>query len=279
MIEPLERGDLDAAAALLERVWPGGAVVAAEKLFEPGTAEPRAFAARESGELAGLAVVAGRYLRVMAVDPAHRGRGVGAALLAAAGSGELIAAAEPGNYLTPGVDAGDAETLGWLERRGFARRGEAVSLLIDVAGNPAVTRQRLDAATDRLLAAGYAIGAVDNAAVAAEVERQYGAAWGREVARAARVFTARDRGGGLAGFAARDGNNRGLGGFGPAATRPEHRGQGVGAALLLACLLDVAAAGHARCTVGWIGPRAFYQRVAGIAGERRYVQMRRPSTS
>ncbi len=80
--------------------------------------------------------------------------------------------------------------------------------------------------------------------------------------------------GGIAGFAAHDGNNRGLGWFGPAGTWPAHRGQGVGEALLLACLVEVAR-DHARCEVAWIGPRTFYERVAGIAGERQFWPMTR----
>jgi predicted N-acetyltransferase YhbS len=78
------------------------------------------------------------------------------------------------------------------------------------------------------------------------------------------------RDGAFCAFGAHDGNNRGLGWFGPTGTGPAHRGQGLGEALLLACLLDVAAL-HAHCEVAWIGPRPFYERVAGIASERRFV--------
>ncbi|MBA3394602.1 MAG: GNAT family N-acetyltransferase, partial [Deltaproteobacteria bacterium] len=75
-------------------------------------------------------------------------------------------------------------------------------------------------------------------------------------------------------FAAHDGNNRGLGWFGPTGTWPAHRGKGLGEALLLACLVDVAAE-HARCEVAWIGPRPFYEKVAGIVDERRFVVLAR----
>jgi hypothetical protein len=75
----------------------------------------------------------------------------------------------------------------------------------------------------------------------------------------------------LAAFAAHDGNNSGLGWFGPAGTLDPHRRRGLGEALLVACLVDVAATGLAQCTVAWVGPRDFYERAAGIAGERRFV--------
>jgi hypothetical protein len=79
----------------------------------------------------------------------------------------------------------------------------------------------------------------------------------------------------LAGFAVHDGNNQGLGWFGPAGTFAAHRRRGIGEALLLACLADVADAGHRSCTIAWIGPRAFYERSAGINGERQFVVLRK----
>ena len=80
--------------------------------------------------------------------------------------------------------------------------------------------------------------------------------------------------GAYAGFAAHDGNNRGLGWFGPTGTWPAHRGKGLGEAVLLACLVDVAAE-HARCEIAWIGPRPFYEKAAGIVDERHFVVLQR----
>ena len=71
-------------------------------------------------------------------------------------------------------------------------------------------------------------------------------------------------------FAAHDGNNRGLGWFGPTGTWPAHRGKGLGEALLMACLVDVGAE-RSRCEVAWIGPRPFYDKVAGIVDDRHFV--------
>lgn len=72
-----------------------------------------------------------------------------------------------------------------------------------------------------------------------------------------------------------DGNNAGRGWFGPTGTLPAHRGRGLGAALLLACLLDIQAAGHNYCQVAWIGPRAFYDKIAGIDNERHFTVLRK----
>jgi ribosomal protein S18 acetylase RimI-like enzyme len=57
--------------------------------------------------------------------------------------------------------------------------------------------------------------------------------------------------------------------FGPQAVRPDRRGRGVGAALLLAALHALAAEGHAYAIVGWASELDFYRKVAGavpIAG-------------
>ena len=280
-------GDRDDAAAVLERAWPGrgAATVCAEKLEAPGSGIPLALGIRAADRLGAIAVIADRYLRLLAVDPDHRGRGFGSALLeraAAEAPGPLIAAAEPGNYLTPGIDAADAGTLGWLERRGFVRTGEAADLEIDLADNPRVSRDRLFERLARIAAAGYRLaraGDGDRDELEAHVASAGGRPWTVEILRALEppsgVFIARDGSGQIAGFAAHDGNNRGLGGFGPAAVAPRHRRRGLGEALLLTCLIDVARSGQARCTVGWVGPRDFYERAVGVAAERCYIHMQR----
>ena len=79
----------------------------------------------------------------------------------------------------------------------------------------------------------------------------------------------------LVAFAAHDGNNRGLGWFGPAGTDEDHRGVGLGQALLLGCLLDIAAGGHKTADIAWIGPRRFYERSCGAVQGRRFVVLER----
>src|SRR5262245_3927592 len=51
--------------------------------------------------------------------------------------------------------------------------------------------------------------------------------------------------------------------FGPTVVRPDRRGQGVGAALLLATLHALAASGHAYAIIGWASDPAYYRRVCG----------------
>lgn len=289
-VVPLARDRLADAARLLDRAcaYERAGAVAEEKLFEPGPRDQaRPLAVLDRARLRGVAVVSGRWLRLLAVDPDERGRGVGSALLAAAeaamaGHDRVHVMDQPGNYLAPGIDLRDRATLDWLVRRGYAVRGENVNLVIDVtARNPRVGEARAAALAAAL--PGYELRRGrpgDRPAIDALVERGgFAGAWRHEVGRALLAETPGVQlalhGGEVVAFAAHDGNNRGLGWFGPAGTAPEHRGRGLGQALLVACLVDVARAGHEACEVAWIGPREFYQGAVGVAGERRFAVLRK----
>ena len=288
-VAPLDRSHLAAAARVLAGAcaFDRAAEVAEEKLFEPGPhGAPRALGVWADGGLAGVAAVCGRWLRVLAVTPPARGRGIGGALLAAcedlargAGEPRLRTVDEPGNYLAPGIDERNTGAIAWLERRGYARVGEPrCNVLIAVRDNPRVSAARAAELAAAAAARGYEIRRArgDEHALAAAVAGEFGGAWPFELLRALGgdppgVHVAIERAtGAYCAFAAHDGNNRGLGWFGPTGTWPAHRGKGLGEALLLACLVDVAAA-HARCEVAWIGPRPFYDKAAGIVDERRFV--------
>jgi GNAT superfamily N-acetyltransferase len=221
-------------------------------------------------------VVCRRFLRILAVAPDARRRGIGSRLLAeaeriAAPEKRLVVAAQPGNYLGPGVDVTDGETIDFFTRRGYQRRGEAENMAVPLPAPPASPIEGYEV---RRATAG------DATTLADWIAPSFGAAWAYEVGRAldgGGVHVARRDGRPVA-FAAHDGNNRGLGWFGPAATHPDHRGAGVGAALLLACLADVAAAGHTRGVIAWIGPRAFYEKTAGAVSDRRFLLLERALT-
>ncbi|MGH2897455.1 MAG: hypothetical protein ACRDMZ_02180, partial [Solirubrobacteraceae bacterium] len=224
----------------------------------------------------------------LAVTPPARGRGAGSALLDACaaaartgGHASLRTLDQPGNYLAPGIDARNTEAIAWLERRGWRRHAATRSnVLIDVRDNPRVSAARAGELAARAAARGYEIRrpSAEERALLAAVATEFGGAWPFELARALGagppgVHVAVQEGAYCA-FAAHDGNNRGLGWFGPTGTWPAHRGQGLGEALLVACLVDVAAH-HAQCEVAWIGPRPFYDKVAGIAADRTFVMLSR----
>lgn len=296
-VAPLQHAELSAARAILEAAcaFDRAAVVAEEKLFEPGPerapkpgapvvlSAPQAFGVWEGDGLVGVAAVCARWLRVLAVSPAARGRGAGTALLdACVAAGGRRTLDQPGNYLAPGIDLRDTQTIAWLEKRGWTRVGEPrTNVLIRVRGNPRVSRVRADELASAACARGYEIrrANVDEKPLLEAAAAEFGGAWPHELARAL-AFAPEPgvhvalRDGAYCGFAAHDGNNRGLGWFGPAGTWPAHRGQGLGEALLVACLADVAEA-HERCEVAWIGPRPFYEKVAGIESERQFIALAR----
>jgi GNAT superfamily N-acetyltransferase len=290
-IEPLARAQLEEARAVLAAAcaFDDAAAVADEKLFAPGPhGAPSAWLARDAGgDAIGVAAVCARWLRVLAVAPDARGAGVGSALLAraedamrAAGVTSARALAEPGNYLAPGIDERNAETIAWLERRGWTRGAERnTNIHVAVRDNPRVSAARAASLAAAAGARGYEIRRArrdEEAALAGAIAAEFGGAWPFEIARALAfdppgVHVAVHNGA-YAAFAAHDGNNQGLGWFGPAGTWPAHRGAGLGEAVLLACLVDVAVQ-HERCEVAWIGPRPFYEKAAGVSGERRFWPM------
>lgn len=270
-----------AAACLYDRA----SDVTTEKLWGEGPhGQPQAFGAWQADHLVGVAAVAQQWVRIIAVVPQARRCGVGSALLAtceaaaaAGGHTRLRMLDEPGNYLAPGIDERNADAIEWLCRRGWRRDGERrCNAVIAVRDNPRVTVARVAERTAALRANGYEIrrAARGEAGLVDAIRIAFGGAWPFEVERAlggdspgVHVAIADGQ---YCAFAAHDGNNRGLGWFGPAGTWPEHRGRGLGEVLLLSCLLDVAR-DHDHCEVAWIGPRAFYDKVAGIIGERQFV--------
>jgi GNAT superfamily N-acetyltransferase len=280
-IAPLDRGQLAQAELVLADAcaFDRAMEVAEEKLFGDAPAgAPQAFGAWDNDALIGVAAACGKWLRLLAVVPRARKRGAGRALLAACEAvGVRRTLDQPGNYLAPGIDMRNSDAIAWLERRGWRRIGEPrTNVLVGVRGNPRVSADRASQAAGR--AAGYEIrrARADETALLAAIAQEFGGAWPFEVARSLRdsVHVAVKEGTYCA-FAAHDGNNRGLGWFGPTGTWPAHRGNGLGEAMLLACLVDVATS-HSLCEIAWIGPREFYEKVAGIAAERRFVVLEKP---
>lgn len=291
-IETLTAENMVAAAQLLREacLHDEACLVAEEKLMGDGAlsrpAQP--LAAFSGTSLVALACTSDRWLRLLAVHPIHRNMGIGTALLARCEEQmgkygqDARVLDQPGNYLSPGVDTNNTDTLAWLARRGYRACGNNTNLRLALVDNPRLGQAKLGASVAACEQRGYRIDrlSLSELDVCAQlIETHFSPAWAFEVRRAASVggvHVARLASTGeLASFAAHDGNNQGLGWFGPTGTLADHQRQGLGAALLLACLADVAAAGHAYCEVAWIGPRDFYDKVAGIASERHFTMMKK----
>jgi len=299
-VDDLPREALEAARALLVRACPYDPVevVAEEKLFGPSPAVSTGpvtnvtLGAWTGDKLVGVSAQAGRWLRLIAVDPEARERGVGHALLdeviaraRGAGVHKLRVGDQPGNYLAPGVDERNSVLLEWLEKRGFQWWGGNANLRVPLRDNPLVSEERARAQEAAIAAHGFELrrASAEDGPALHELAGEFLPSWAFEAELALRgndpaaVHVAVQRESGrLAAFAAHDGNNRGLGWFGPAGARPEYRGKGLGGALLVRCLLDVAATGADHAIIAWIGPRDFYERMVGAVDDRMFVVMERP---
>jgi len=237
------------------------AAVAAEKCLEDGVAGKPEL--RVHGDFEGVSVKCGKYLRLLAVDPARRRHGIGTALFEdAVARGARVIAAEPGNYFTPGVFADDAASMAFFRSRGCIETSSTHNLItteLPVAIPPAVTRVD-ERSADRVLDF---------------IRNEFGAIWRFEAARAfvndpPTLFFAEAEGE-VVGFAAHDANNRGIGVFGPTGVAQAMRGRGIGRDLLLASLADLRRLGHTRVVIPWTDAFEFYRKACGASVAHRFV--------
>ena len=237
--------------------------VAEEKCFGAGVqGDPEV---RIHGEFEGLSVRCGDALRLLAVAPAHRRKGIGTALLEdARARGATLIGAEAGNYFTPGVMADDVDTLQFFLAHGFAESESTLNLEAEALVAP------IDGVHRAMPA--------DRNRVLRFIEKDFGAIWRFEAAHAFNVgeptiFYAEENGE-VIGFAAHDVNNRGLGWFGPTGVRSSLRGKGIGSRLLLASLADLRRLGHQRVVIPWTDAVEFYRRACGAEVTHRFVVLR-----
>lgn len=231
------------------------AAVAAEKCLEDGVGGKPEL--RIHDDYLGVSVTCGKYLRLLAVDPEHRRRGIGSALFAdAVARGARVIAAEPGNYFTPGVCAEDIESITFFRNRGCLETGSTQNLLAEELPRelPAGVIRVDDANRGRVLDF---------------IEREFGRIWRFEAGRGEIFFVEQD--GAIAGFAAHAANNRALGWFGPTGVARSHRGRGLGARLLQASLADLRRMGHSEVVIPWTDAIDFYRKACGARVAHRFV--------
>jgi len=274
-VGPLPMSALDEARALLTAALPHDCVaaVAEEKLFGAnGKREGRVVGAWEGPALIGVMAAAGRWIKLLAVAEGQRRRGIGTKLLAEArAEGPLRVMDHPGNYLSPGLDVRYTEARAFFAARGFREVGTVENI-----------RAPLDALPPPPDVEGYAIRRVepaDRASLLGWITAKFAPVWAFEVERALdgprRAVHAAWRAGTPVAFAAADGNNQGLGWFGPAGTDPAHRGRRLGEALLVRCLADVRGLPEAG-VIAWIGPKVFYAKTVGAVDDRRFLTLEQP---
>ena len=266
MLRKATRDDLPALEDLLRRAndspYPAE-VVAEEKCFGRGISGAPMTLIDDRHR--GLVVVCGRYIRLLAVDRDHRREGLGSELLREAeGAGGRVICAEPGNYLTPGLSLADSGSLAFLHGHGYRQTADTWDLDVTLGSfvSPSHVSRVSDETRDEVLSF---------------VEEEFGGIWRYEAALAAdgpraSLFYVRS-GTTVTGFAACDGNNRGLGSFGPTGVLESERGKGHGRALLHAALAELQTGGHEHAIIPWTDEFDFYRKSCGAVPAHQFVTM------
>ncbi|MGV3772177.1 MAG: GNAT family N-acetyltransferase [Verrucomicrobiales bacterium] len=271
---------------LEEKVW-------SDPDFDPNLA----LVIEEKGKMAGWCMgvareqKAGRigYIKLVAIAMEYQSRGFGSAALDRLerqlferGAREIRPFESNPNYLVPGLDPRYTKCMIMLEKRGYQRFSETYNL------EALLHQTRFDTAKEEtaLLHDNIAIQqaeAKDKPAVEALLREQW-APWLHEVSQSyrydpPRIHLAVDKTPGkqerVAGFAAYDGNNAGMGCFGPMGTHPDFRGKGIGGVLLKRCLRDIKAQGHEKAIIPWVGPMRFYAREVNALITRTFFRYRK----
>jgi GNAT superfamily N-acetyltransferase len=211
-------------------------------------------------------------IRLFAVDPEHRRRGVASVLLRETearlredGHARLRIGNSAPVYFWPGVDVRYTPALVFLQENGFARSGDAVNMEVILGA------RSWDTAADeaRLAEDGVEVRRAteeDRMAFREWLRAVWGPTWEHEALCSYQndpvsAFLAL-RGGEIRAFAAYGGTAF-ENAFGPTGTDEALRGRGIGGVLFRRCMRDLAELSHATCDVNWVGPVAFYAKVAG----------------
>lgn len=207
------------------------------------------------------------FVKILALDPARRGRGLGHRLLAVAEE-DLAAAtvitvgADAPYFLYPGVPATETSLCALLERHHYSREDTNYNMEVDLAGLPADP------------GGGDEPGADERPVLDAWLQDQW-PHWRDEVLRAFDQHTlvvTRDAEG-IAAVCAYDVNRART--LGPVASRLELIGKGAATPALLGALHRQWALGYDRVEVLWVGPLVPYARVGGRVGRVFFVYRKR----
>ncbi len=283
---PLRPEHADALLELLRQTLihePLHAALLHEKLWgDPRFEEELAFHSGPATQPTGLVMGVVRQrgderigvVKLLAVAPEVQGRGLGRSLLgqceqqfARRGLARLQLCSSPPNYLVPGLDPRYERAQRFFRAAGYEVVGETQHLEVDLTHLPSTAEA----------SSGLRRALVSDRTNLRELLASHWPAWIPEVEIAfgqepisLHLAIQAER---VVAFAAYDCNNLGTGAFGPMGTAPELRGQGLGRLLLLRCLRDLAAQGHVRAIIPWVGPVAFYRESANAQPLRRFLLM------
>ena len=202
------------------------------------------------------------HIRLIAVDPPHRRKGIGRGLVEAAESvlpdeAPIVVGADAPDYLWPGVDTRETSAICMFEAMGYS--------LSRVHYNMNVGLKNLPEATGKVERPSRE----DRAAIETWLQTH----WPNWIQEGLVGF---DRGDflfsrdsdGIAGFSTWNVNRQGW--FGPMAVRPSLIGAGRGRALLIEALREMRHQGFEDAEIAWIGPHKFYSATVGAVIHRAF---------
>lgn len=262
-----------------------------EKVWaDPGATPELRLLAEEGDRPVGFVIGAMRpatgrgFVKMLAVTPSHQRQQIGSRLLEQleaklreAGATSIRPAESAPNYLTPGIDVRYQGAERFFERNGYIPIGNACNMRVELSKADFMQPAPPRGAAVRRCTSLERPGLMDLLA------REW-PSWTDEAEEALRndpptLFVAVDDHadpegtGEVVGFAAYDANNRGTGWFGPMGTDPRAQGRGLGRALLLTCLAEMAERGVQTATIPWVGPTDFYAKTVGARIDRLFLRM------
>lgn len=209
------------------------------------------------------------FVKLLVLDPAHRGRGLGHVLLSTAegdltGAKAVTVGADPPYFLFPGTPSTATALCCLLERHHYVREE---------------TNYNVDVALDDLPPeppGPFEPGPSERDALEEWMARHW-PNWRDEVLRAfdrrSLVVTRTEDDADYAAICAFEVNRSAT--LGPVAARPDLIGRGAARGLLVSALHRLRARGHDRVEVLWVGPLVPYARVGGTVGDVFFVYRRR----
>lgn len=221
----------------------------------------------------GLGVIRSRededmaYIKFLAVHPDHKRKGIAKNIYLQIEQGIIekgikkirLVESWP-NYYMPGIDPFYTEAVAFFERFGYIKVGDAANLICDLES------QNFDTTDDEEKAKTIGVEIRRSEQTDTDTFMKWTAKnfkeWRFEISNALKndpisVHLAILNNEIIA-FSAYEGNNRGLGWFGPVGTTEAARGKGVGGILLKRCLQDMKDAGHKEAIIPWVAHIPFY---------------------
>jgi len=207
------------------------------------------------------------YIKFLAVHPDYRRQGIAKEIYTQIEKGitqenisKIRLVESWPNYYMPGIDPFYTEAVAFFERFGYVKVGDAANLICDLESQNFDTSEDLEKAETK----GVEIRRAEKSDTEALMKwtAQNFKAWRFEIDNAlenepisVHIAKLDDE---IIAFSAHEGNNRGLGWFGPVGTTEAARGKGVGGILLKSCLQDMKDAGFKEAIIPWVAHIPFY---------------------